>query len=66
MTVDEYVCDGIDKLMANAAGLATEFTDASGALTIAFLDAADALRKAWHDWLAEKVREEGTWVSIGG
>lgn len=58
MTIDEYVCDGIDKLMANAAAQATEFTDASGTLTKAFMDAANVLRKAWHDWLTQKVREE--------
>ena len=60
MTIDEYVCDGIDKLMANAAAYASEFTEASGALTMAFLAGADRLKEAWHDWLAQKVREEAT------
>ena len=58
MTVGEYVCEGIDALMAQAAAQATEFTDASGALTLAFLEAADALRAAWGEWLAQKMSEE--------
>ena len=58
MTVDEYVRNGIDELMANAAAHASGFTDASGALVLAFLDAADVLVAAWNEWLAERVREE--------
>ena len=58
MTVNEFVCDGIDKLMADAAAHAAGFTDASGALVIGFLDAADTLRNAWRDWLEQKVQEE--------
>jgi len=60
MTIDEYVRAGIDDLMANAAAQATTFTEASGTLTLAFLDAADALRAAWGEWLAQKRQEEET------
>ena len=58
MTVDEYVRTGIDELMANAAAQAAELTDASGALVLAFLDAADVLKAAWGEWLARKREEE--------
>jgi len=58
MTIDEYVCDGIETLMMGAAAQAAEFTEARGALAIAFMEATDVLQNAWHDWLAEKVREE--------
>jgi len=58
MTIDEYVCDGIETLMMAAAAQATEFTDARGALAIAFMEATDVLQKAWHDWLAGRLREE--------
>ncbi len=58
MTVDEYVRNGIDELMANAAAHASGFTDASGALVLAFLDAADVLKAAWGEWLARKREEE--------
>lgn len=58
MTVDEFVREGIDKLMADAAAQATEFTEASGALVLSFMDAADALYAAWRDWLIEQMMEE--------
>jgi len=54
MTINEFVCNGIDRLMADAAAQASEFTDASSALAIAFLDAPDTLRRAWHDWLVSE------------
>ncbi len=58
MTIDDYVRGGIDQLMAQAAAQASEFTDASGALVLAFMEAGNVLKAAWGEFLARKVSEE--------
>ena len=58
MTIDEFVRKGIDELMAEAAAGCTEFTEASGALVLAFLDAGEVLKQAWDRFVTERFIED--------